>query len=151
MNCPYCNSSDTKVFDSRETKDNLSIRRKRECSKCQKRFLTIETISKLELEVKKQNEKIEPFDLDKIKKSLLKCCEKRPVTLEDIQKLLDKILNDIKKIKSDLIDSSKIGKIVLKNLKELDEIAFVKYYLVYNKYDSLKDFIEEVKNLKSFK
>ena len=144
MKCPYCGSQNIKVLDSRDSKDQLSIKRRRECLDCHKRFSTIEKILKLDLEVLKANEQIEEFNVGKIKRSLLKACDKRPITLEQIDNLLNKILFDIKEIKEDPLKTSSIGEIVQKNLKDLDEMAFVKYAIVHNKYGSIKEFRKEL-------
>jgi len=150
MNCPYCNYNETKVIDSRESKDGNSIKRRRECLKCNKRYSTIEKLLKLDLEVEKSNGDVEVFNLPKLKKSLLKACDKRPITLEQIENVLQKVLDDLKKVKEQLISTSVVGNMVLKNLKELDDIAFLKYAIVHNNYDSMKDFINEIDNLKNF-
>lgn len=144
MNCPYCNSTDTKVIDSRESKDATNIKRRRECLTCEKRFSTIEKVLKLDLEVLKSNGEIEVFNLPKIKKSLLKACDKRPITLEQIDDLLNKISSDIKLIKDFPIPTLTVGSIVQKNLKELDEMAFIKYAIVHNNYESIKEFRKEL-------
>ncbi len=151
MNCPYCNSNEIKVNDSRESKDGSTIKRRRECLSCEKRFSTIEKVLKLDLEVEKSNGTIEEFNLQKIKKSLLKACEKRPVTLEQIEVLLDKILSDLKKVTETSIPTSIVGKVVLKNLKDLDEIAFLKFAIVHNDYESMSEFVKEINKLKDFK
>lgn len=151
MNCPYCNNNDTKVIDSRESKDKTSIKRRRECSKCSKRFSTIEKVLKLDLEVKKSNGAIEVFNLPKIKNSLLKACEKRPVTLEDVEKIIESVLQDLKKIDEQVIPTNIVGSIVLKSLKKFDEIAFLKYAIVHNNYDSIQDFMSEIGDLREFK
>ncbi|MFW6286210.1 MAG: transcriptional regulator NrdR [Nanoarchaeota archaeon] len=150
MKCPYCNCKDTKVIDSRETKEQSSIKRRRECINCLKRFSTIERVLKLDLEVKKSNGNIEVFNLQKIKKSLLKACEKRPITLENIEDLISAILQDIKKINTQVIPTSQVGSIVLKNLKDLDEMAFLKYAIVHNNYETIKDFTQEIEKLKNY-
>ncbi len=150
MNCPYCNFGETKVIDSREGKDGSFIKRRRECLSCEKRFSTVEKIQKLDLEVRKSNGAIEVFSLPKIKKGLLRACEKRPVTLEQIELLQEKIISDLKKLDEMIIPTSKVGKIVLKNLKELDEIAFLKFAIVHNNYGSLNEFLSEIDKLKSF-
>jgi transcriptional repressor NrdR len=150
MKCPYCSSEDTKVIDSRESKDQSSIKRRRECPNCSKRFSTIEKVLKLDLEIKKANGEIQDFNLNKIKNSLLKACEKRPVTLEQIEDLITNILKDIKKIETQTIPTSHVGGIVLKNLKELDEMAFLKYAIVHNNYETIKDFIDEIEKLKNY-
>lgn len=150
MNCPYCNHNETKVIDSRESKDGSSIKRRRQCFNCEKRFSTVEKILKLDLEVKKTNGQIEVFNLQKIKKSLLKACEKRPVTLEQIELIVEDIIIDIKKLDKDTILTKDVGKIVLMNLKKLDEIAFLKYAIVHNNYNSMGEFVGEIEQLKSF-
>lgn len=150
MNCPYCNFDDTKVVDSRESKDKSSIKRRRECQNCLKRFSTIEKVLKLDLEVKKSNGEVEFFNLAKIKKSLLKACDKRPVTLEQIEEIKTRILEDLKRVNEKPIRTCLVGEIVLKNLKDYDEMAFLKYAIVYNNYSSMTQFIKEIENLKNF-
>ncbi len=150
MRCPYCNFTEIKVIDSRESKDGGAIKRRRECVNCFKRFSTIEKILKLDLEVKKANGDVEVFNLQKIKKSLLKACEKRPITLEQIEDLITKILDDLKKVDSQEIPTSTVGAIVLNNLKKVDEIAFLKYIIVHNNYDNISDFVKEIDDLKNF-
>ena len=151
MNCPYCNHNETKVTDSRESKDGTLIKRRRECNGCEKRFSTIEKILKLDLEVLKQNGDVQEFNFEKIRKSLIKSCEKRPITLEHIENILEEILEKIKKIEEDTIPTSKIGKVVLDVLKKNDEIAFLKYAIVHKKYNSMNMFVKELNSLKSFK
>jgi transcriptional repressor NrdR len=151
MNCPYCNNTETKVYDSRESKDGSSVKRRRECLKCEKRFTTIEKILKLNLDIKKRNNKIEEFNISKIKNSLLKCCEKRPITLEQIETVIEKILDELKKIDEEIIKTSLIGKIVLKILHETDEIAYLRYAIVHNQYENITSFLDEINKIKSFK
>ncbi len=150
MNCPYCNCEETKVIDSRESKDGSSIKRRRECLKCEKRFSTLEKILKLDLEVLKSNGDVEEFNFQKIKRSIMKACEKRPITLEQIEVVLENILSDIKKIELQQLPTTQIGKMVLRNLKEVDEIAFLKFAIVHNNYGSMKDFIGEIEKLNDF-
>ncbi|NQZ85684.1 MAG: transcriptional repressor NrdR [Nanoarchaeales archaeon] len=151
MKCPYCDHTDTRVSDSRESKDQTSIKRRRECQNCEKRFSTYEKVLKLDLEVRKSNGQIEEFNIQKIKRSLLKACEKRPITLEQIENVLDGVLKDLKKVKEDHIPTDAIGKFVLKNIKDLDEIAFLKYAIVHNNYSSMNDFMKEIDKIKDFK
>lgn len=151
MKCPYCNNDELKVSDSRDSKDGSTIKRRRECLTCQKRFSTIEKILKLDLEVEKSDGSIEEFNIQKIKKSLLKACEKRPVTLEQIEGVINCVLSDLKKVTESTIPTSIVGKIVLTNLKELDEIAFLKFAIVHNNYDSMTEFMKEINKLKDFK
>lgn len=150
MKCPYCNHDETKVSDSRESKDQTTIKRRRECSNCGKRFSTLEKVLKLDLEVIKSNQEIENFNLTKIRRSLLKCCEKRPVTLEQIEILLNNILNDLKKVDEAQIPTSTVGTIVLKNLKDFDDMAFLQYAIVHNNYKDMNQFVKELSKLKKF-
>ena len=151
MNCPYCNHNETKVNDSRESKDGTVIKRRRECLNCEKRFSTIEKLQKLDLEVEKSNGTIEEFNIHKIKNSLLKACEKRPITLEQIEDIITNVLFDLKRVDESTISTAIVGQIVLLHLKELDEIAFLKYAIIHNNYSSMNDFIKEIGNLKDFK
>jgi len=151
MNCPYCNREGTKVNDSREGKDGTFVKRRRECQNCGKRFSTIERVLKLDLEIKKSNGGREIFSLGKLKKGILKACEKRPVTLEQIDSVVSKILQDLKDSEDRIISSASLGKVVLKNLKELDEIAFLRFAIVHNNYQTMQEFTKEVSKLKSFK
>jgi transcriptional repressor NrdR len=151
MKCPYCEHTDTRVSDSRESKDQSSIKRRRVCQNCEKRFSTYEKVLKLDLEVRKSNGQIEEFNIQKIKRSLLKSCEKRPITLEQIENVLDSIIKDLKKVKEEHIPTEAIGKFVLKNIKELDEIAFLKYAIVHNNYGSMNEFMKEIDKIKDFK
>lgn len=148
MNCPYCESRDTKVLDSRESKDGDEIKRRRQCEKCENKFSTIEKLIKLDLEVEKNNKEIETFNLSKLKKSILKACDKRPITLEQIDKTTESILVDLKKINLSPIPTSKIGTIVLKNLKKLDEIAYLHFAIVHKKYESIKEILKNFDKVK---
>lgn len=149
MRCPYCNGDNVKVLDSRDSKDKTTIKRRRECSNCEKRFSTIEKVLKLDLEVQKSNGEVEEFNLPKIKKSIIKACTKRPVTLEQIENLENDILTEIKQEENFPIETSKVGRIVLKHLKKLDEIAFLRYIIVHNNYDSINEFVTELDDLNS--
>ena len=151
MNCPYCNHEETKVSDSRESKDGSVIKRRRECLRCNKRFSTVEKIQRLDLEVVKSEGEVEEFNISKIEKSLMKCCDKRPITLEQIEVTLTNILEDLKKVEEMPIPTAVVGKMVLKNLKDLDEIAFLRFAIVHNKYGSMNDFMKEINKLKDFK
>ncbi len=151
MKCPYCAYDETKVSDSREAKDGAHIKRRRECVHCSKRFTTVERVLKLDLEVQKSNGDLEVFNLEKMKRGILKACEKRPVTLEQIDKVVANIVRALKKFSSNKIPSSDVGKIVLKHLRKLDEIAFLRFAIVYNNYETMSEFSREIAKLKSFK
>ena len=150
MNCPYCNHNETKVIDSRDSKDGANIKRRRECLKCEKRFSTAEKVLKLDLEVAKSNGEVQVFSLPKIRNSVLKSCDKRPVTLEQIEGCLEAILKDLKEVEGTTIPTGVVGKIVLKNLKNLDEIAFLRFAIVHNNYGCMNDFMSELESLKAF-
>lgn len=148
MICPYCNFDDTKVIDSRDSKDGNAIKRRRECLKCEKRFTTVEKVLKLDLEVEKSTGQVEVFSLNKLKNSLIKACEKRNVTLEKIDETLDNILDDLKAHTGTKIPTKVVGRCVLKNLKKLDEIAFLRFAIVHNNYLNIKEFESEITTLK---
>ncbi len=146
MNCPYCNFQETKVIDSRETNE-LTTRRRRECLKCSKRFTTYERPETIELFVIKKDGRREPFNREKIKAGLLKACEKRPVPQEKIEKTLDEIENKLKTLDSTEVHSKVIGELIMKKLKTLDKVAYIRFASVYRDFTDLKSFEEEVKKL----
>ena len=150
MLCPYCSNTEIKVLDSRDSKDGESIKRRRECLTCSKRFTTIERVLKLDLEVLKQNGEIEDFNLQKIKRSILKCCDKRPITLEQIDNLTQEVIMDLKKEDSGCINSIDIGKTVMCHLFKIDKIAFLKYAIVHHNYNSLEEFTQYLDKLKEY-
>ncbi len=142
MKCIYCGNEESKVIDSRSNDENNSIRRRRECLNCGKRFTTYETIEILPILVVKNDGSRQSFDPNKIKQGIIKACEKRPVSLSDI----DKIVNDIEKQLQNSLDqevpSSKIGELVMKQLKELDEISYIRFASVYRKFKDVTTFME---------
>ena len=142
MKCIYCGNEEIKVIDSRSNDENNSIRRRRECLNCGKRFTTYETIEILPILVVKNDGSRQSFDPNKIKQGIIKACEKRPVSLSDI----DKIVNDIEKQLQNSLDqevpSSKIGELVMKQLKELDEISYIRFASVYRKFKDVTTFME---------
>lgn len=142
MKCIYCGNEESKVIDSRSNDETNSIRRRRECLNCGKRFTTYETIEILPILVVKNDGSRQSFDPNKIKQGIIKACEKRPVSLSDI----DKIVNDIEKQLQNSLDqevpSSKIGELVMKQLKELDEISYIRFASVYRKFKDVTTFME---------
>jgi transcriptional repressor NrdR len=146
MKCPYCNSDEIRVLDKRNSED--SIRRRRECIKCEKRFTTYEKIDTIPLIViKKDNTKV-PFDIEKLKRGMLLPCQKRPITLHQIEKAAEEIETKLRNAKSIEIPSSKIGELVMQKLKKLDKVAYVRFACVYKDFDDPKDFEKEIKALK---
>ena len=146
MQCPYCNYKESKVIDSRHT-DLKSIRRRRECESCKKRFTTYEKIETTPLMVIKKDNSREYFDREKIKYGLLKACEKRPVSIDEIESIVVHIENEINKCFIEEIETKKIGEMVMDKLKELDEVAYVRFASVYRQFKDINTFLEEIKNL----
>ena len=146
MQCPYCNYKESKVIDSRHT-DLKSIRRRRECESCKKRFTTYEKIETTPLMVIKKDNSREYFDREKIKYGLLKACEKRPVSIDEIESIVVHIENEINKCFIEEIETKKIGEMVMDKLKELDEVAYVRFASVYRKFKDINTFVNELKSI----
>nr|UWI49218.1 transcriptional regulator NrdR [Clostridioides difficile] len=146
MQCPYCNYKESKVIDSRHT-DLKSIRRRRECELCKKRFTTYEKIETTPLMVIKKDNSREYFDREKIKYGLLKACEKRPVSVEDIESIVVHIENEINKCFIEEIETKKIGEMVMDKLKDLDEVAYVRFASVYRQFKDINTFVNELKSI----
>jgi len=146
MNCPYCGGSDLKVLESRES-DELTIRRRRECQGCQKRFTTYERIETVPLTVIKKDSKRVPFDRQKILSGMLKACEKRPISRDQIEKALTEIEMDLRTMNTTEIPSKKIGSLVMKKLKKLDKVAYIRFASVYKEFADVENFEEELKIL----
>ena len=146
MECPYCHHVETKVTDSRDT-GALSIRRRRECLKCSKRFTTYEYIEMTPLYVIKKDSRREKFDRNKIKNGVLKALEKRSVGHDEIEKMLDSVEEKIRRSGSEEIKSSTIGEYVMDGLKDLDHVAYIRFASVYRSFTDLSSFEKEVKNL----
>ena len=146
MQCPYCNYKESKVIDSRHT-DLKSIRRRRECESCKKRFTTYEKIETTPLMVIKKDNSREYFDREKIKYWLLKACEKRPVSIDEIESIVVHIENEINKCFIEEIETKKIGEMVMDKLKELDEVAYVRFASVYRQFKDINTFVNELKTI----
>lgn len=144
MNCPFCNHSDTKVIDSRDTNDGKITRRRRECEKCKSRFSTYEEVELLRLSVIKKNGKKEEYDKHKLEHSIRKALAKRPVTDEKVAKLMGDIELAIQALEKSEVTTKEIGKIVLMKLKELDEVAYVRFASVYKSFGSIESFKKEL-------
>lgn len=149
MRCPYCLNYETKVIDSRDTGENeLVTRRRRECLKCEKRFTTYEKIELPELFVIKKDGKRELFDIEKIKKGLLKSFHKREISIDIINKILENIEKDIRSNDILEIKSKEIGKIVMKYLKKTDNVAYIRFASVYREFADIDSFAKELNKLK---
>ncbi len=144
MRCPYCFCESTKVVDKRDVDD--ATRRRRECEKCQKRFTSYEK-PEIQLVVIKKDGRKEAFDREKIKLGMVKACEKRPVSEDDINEAVDEIESRLRKAGSE-IESRKIGELVMKKLLRMDKVAYVRFASVYRGFDDVKAFEKEVKLLK---
>lgn len=148
MNCPYCTKTDTRVVDSRLIADGLQIKRRRSCGKCGERFTTFESAELLMPRVIKQkNNTREPFDEHKLREGLYRSLEKRPVSEEQIESLMEDIKKDIRGSGEREIASRFIGEVVMKNLRKLDEVAFIRFASVYRRFEDITEFSEEVERL----
>lgn len=149
MRCPFCSHDDTQVKDSRPTDDNAAIRRRRSCNNCGARFTTFERVQLRELTVIKNNGSREPFDRDKLHRSLNLCLRKRPVTPEKIELVVNSLVRRLETTGEVDISSSQIGEMVMEVLVDLDQVAFVRYASVYKDFREAKDFNEFVRMLQT--
>ncbi|MCX8153070.1 MAG: transcriptional regulator NrdR [Candidatus Bathyarchaeota archaeon] len=139
MKCPYCGSDEFKTLETRDSPDNTTRRRK-ECVNCGKRFTTYEYIETVELMVRKKDGKLERFDVNKIIRGLQKACEKRPVTMEQINELASRVRQDLMLKGKEEVTSREIGDLVMKYLKTLDRIAYIRFASVYKQFEEPEDF-----------
>lgn len=144
MKCPFCNCSESKVMDSRPTDDGEKIRRRRECLSCQKRFTTFEAIETIPLYVIKKDETREPFSRDKVLRGLMRACEKRPVSVEDMEKIADNIEATIANSLEKEITTVYIGDLVMENLKQIDDVAYVRFASVHRQFKDINSLYDEV-------
>ena len=147
MKCVYCGHPESKVVDSRPTDEGSSIRRRRECLVCKKRFTTYEKVDSLPLLVVKKNGERVPFDSDKIKFGIIKACEKRPVPMQAIEGLVENIEKTIFNTLRQEISSKEIGSLVMRGLKELDDVAYVRFASVYREFKDVDTFMKELQRL----
>lgn len=147
MKCPYCSNPDTRVIDSRPAEDGSSIRRRRSCDECGKRFTTYEKVETIPLIVIKKDNNREQYNRGKIERGVLRACYKRPVSADDIQKTVDRIETKVFSLEEKEIPSSKIGEIVMDELKDLDEVAYVRFASVYREFKDVNTFMDEIKKI----
>ena len=148
MKCPFCGSLDSKVVDSRLSEDGTSIRRRRECAECGgKRYTTYEKIESTPILVIKSNGNRQIFDISKIKNGIIKACEKRPVSMAKIDKMVADIEKQVNNTLAQEISSKKIGEMVMEGLKELDEVAYVRFASVHRQFKDINTLMEEIKKL----
>jgi len=147
MRCPKCGAVDDKVVDSREAKEGVLIRRRRECIRCGTRFTTYEEIHREQLRVQKRNGEYEEFDRRKLVTGIEKACEKRPVNSEQIEALAERVITELENEYGRDIPSQKLGERVMQHLRNLDPVAYVRFASVYRKFDDVDQFVEEIKRL----
>ncbi len=147
MKCPYCGYGESKVIDSRPTDEGERIRRRRECLKCRKRFTTYEVIETVPIVVIKKDKSRETFDRNKLMNGLLRACEKRPVSIETLEKIVDEIENMLQNSLAREVPSSLIGKYAMEKLKNVDEVAYVRFASVYRQFKDINSFMEELSRL----
>ncbi len=147
MRCPFCGQDNTRVIDSRPSDDNTSIRRRRLCDECGKRFTTYEKVETIPLVVIKKDNNREPYDRSKIEAGVLRACHKRPVSIDAINRMIDSVEVEIFNREEREIPSSVIGELVMEKLKTLEEVAYVRFASVYREFKDLNTFMEELKNV----
>ena len=147
MKCPFCNNEDTKVIDSRSQDENTTIRRRRFCEKCGKRFTTYERIDTIPMTVIKNNGTRETFDKNKLMSGIMKSCNKRSITVAQIQSIVDDIENAVMSSMDKEIESKNIGNMVMERLKSIDEVAYVRFASVYRQFKDINTFMDELRKM----
>ena len=145
MQCPYCGSEELSVLESRDSAD--SLRRRRECMKCTKRFTTYERVEAIDLFVVKKDGRRERFERNKVKNGVLHACEKRDVSMEKIDSLVSEVERDLMTRGDNEISSKEVGELVMKKLVKLDKVAYIRFASVYKEFEEAKDFVKEIKKL----
>jgi len=151
MKCPYCGFAESKVIDSRPAEEGTTIRRRRECLSCQKRFTTYEIMERLPLVVVKKNGSRQTFDRVKLLNGMIKACEKRPVPVSELEKIANEIEQELQNSLKREVSSREIGELVMQRLKDLDEVAYVRFASVYREFRDINSFLQEIKTLLSDK
>ena len=147
MKCPFCDSADTKVIDSRPTEEGHAIRRRRGCDKCGKRFTTYEKVEENLLMVAKKDSRREVFDRSKVLNGIVKACEKRPVSMAQMEAMVDEIEKKLNNLMEKEVTSDYIGELVMEELKKVDEVAYVRFASVYRQFTDVNTFIREIEKL----
>lgn len=147
MKCPYCENLDTKVIDSRPTEEGHAIRRRRGCEKCGKRFTTYEKVEETIIMIIKKDGSREAFDRNKVMNGIVKACEKRPVPVADMERIVNEIERGLNNMMEKEIESTFIGELVMDQLKKLDEVAYVRFASVYRQFTDVNTFIKEIEKL----
>ena len=147
MRCPFCDNQETKVIDSRPTEDGHAIRRRRECERCSRRFTTYEKVEEVILMVVKKDGSREDFDRRKIMNGIIKACEKRPVTVATMENMVDQIERGLNNMMEKEIESSFIGELIMDQLKDVDQVAYVRFASVYRQFTDVNTFVAEIEKL----
>lgn len=147
MRCPFCDNQETKVIDSRPTEDGHAIRRRRECERCSRRFTTYEKVEEVILMVVKKDGSREAFDRQKVMNGIIKACEKRPVTVATIESMVDQIERGLNNMMEKEIESSFIGELIMDQLKDVDQVAYVRFASVYRQFTDVNTFVAEIEKL----
>lgn len=147
MICPFCSNARTRVVDKRETGSGTVTRRRRECLECGKRFTTYERVEALDLYIIKKDGRREPYDRQKLKAGMLKACEKRPISQGTVNKVVGKIENELRRLRSIEVKSKIVGEKVMKELRRLDKVAYIRFASVYREFADITDFQRELKGL----
>lgn len=147
MRCPYCENPDTKVIDSRPTEEGHAIRRRRGCEKCGKRFTTYEKVEETIIMIIKKDGRREVFDRNKIMSGIVKACEKRPVPVAEMERVVNEIERGLNNMMEKEVESTFVGELVMEKLKELDEVAYVRFASVYRQFTDVNTFVKEIEKL----
>ncbi len=147
MRCPFCGYAESKVIDSRPAEEGATIRRRRECLACQKRFTTYEIMERLPLVVVKRDGSRQTFDKIKVMNGMLRACEKRPVSLQSLEKIADEIEQELQNSLEREVTTSEIGEMVMERIKDVDEVAYVRFASVYRQFKDVKTFFDELTKL----
>lgn len=151
MKCPYCSSALSKVLNSRPVEDTNSIRRRRQCEECEMRFTTYERVEVIPIIVVKRNQTREPFDREKLLRGIMRSCNKRIVTLDQIEDLVDEIENIILNSSTKEVSSVELGEMVMERLKGIDEVSYIRFASVYKQFKDINEFILELEKIKQAK
>lgn len=147
MKCPYCAHEENQVLDSRDSEDLSAVRRRRECLKCSKRFTTYERVDTVDIFIIKKDGRREQFDRSKLLAGIKTACEKRPISMDTIEETVDEIEQNLRRRKTTEIPSKAIGEIVIRRLKALDKVAYIRFASVYRSFEDVESFEKEVQNL----
>lgn len=147
MRCPFCENPDTRVIDSRPTEEGHAIRRRRECDSCSKRFTTYEKVEEMIFMVIKKDGSREAFDRNKVMNGIIKACEKRPVSIASIERIVEEIERGLNNMMEKEVESKLIGEVIMEHLKALDEVAYVRFASVYRQFKDVNTFVAEIEKL----